>query len=68
MLDSHPSRDAASGAARLAYIPSNGAALVRACPVCNAQPFNRCRDDHEDEVHGVHAGRGIDLSHEEPAT
>jgi hypothetical protein len=34
--------------------------------VCNAQPFNRCRDDHEDEVHGVHAGRGIDLSHEEP--
>lgn len=59
-------RDAASGAARLAYIPSNGAALTRACPVCRAQPFNRCRNDHEDEVHGVHAGRGIDLSSEEP--
>ena len=66
MPGSQPSRDAASGAARIAYIPSNGAAFTRACPVCGASPLTRCRDQQGGEVYDIHAGRGIDLSHEEP--
>ena len=55
--------------ARLAYLfymERNGASFARACPVCGASPLARCRDQQGGEVYAIHAGRGIDLSHEEP--